>query len=160
MAANRGAAPRLTRRGTLTLFAGGSIAAAAGMLARPARADTDPRAGFAAGDLPAALAALFGSRAILASDAVRIAMVDIAEDGAIVPIEIEADLPRAERIAILCGVNPVPLIGLFELDQALAPYLSTRIKLAGSGEVMAVVDTGDALLAGRRTVRVMLDGCR
>ena len=156
MAADRPARARLTRRAALALLAGGSVAAA--LHPRPARA-ADPRAGFAADRIDAALRALFGTREIRPSDAVRITMVDVAEDGAIVPIEIEADLPRVARIAILAGQNPVPLLGVFEFDPALAPYLSTRIKLAGSGDVMAVVDTGDALLAARRAVRVMLDGC-
>ncbi len=143
---------RRGRRRCLGLLAAGAAAPA---LAVPAR----PVAGFAAGDLGAALRALYGDRTVLDSDAVDIDVVSIAEDGAIVPVRIAVAAVRVRAIALFAERNPAPLIGVFELDPSLEPYLATRVKLGETGDLLVVADTGAGLLGARRHVRVVIGGC-
>jgi sulfur-oxidizing protein SoxY len=124
-----------------------------------AAAGERPRRAFDARRLRQALASLYGRRAVLKSDAVRIETVALAEDGAVVPVQVRASVDQARSIALLAPENPVPLIALFEIDPVLEPFVATRVKLAASGKLIAIVDTGDALLKASTYIRVTKGGC-
>lgn len=113
----------------------------------------------AAERLARTVAALYGGRPVLDSDAVQFELPAIAEDGAIVPMAVRCELTGVTGITLLCGVNPVPIIARFSLHPDVLPGIATRIKLASSGEVLAVVETGAGLFGARRSIRVIHGGC-
>lgn len=54
------------------------------------------------------------------------------------PVKISTDLP-AESIAIIARINPVPLISSYDLTPSVEATISTKIKLAATSDVIAVV---------------------
>ena len=85
---------------------------------------------------------------------------DIAENGAIVPLEISTTLTGVRRLAILVDKNPSMLAAVFQLSDALEPNLNTRIKMNQSSWVYAVAITADGrTLFARRDVKITLGGC-
>jgi len=84
---------------------------------------------------------------------------DMAENGAIVQIEVESHIPGTEAIAVLAEKNPTALIANFVFSNGAEPYVITRIKLAETGELKAVVKAGGKYYSVSKKVEVALGGC-
>jgi sulfur-oxidizing protein SoxY len=134
-----------------------AVAAAAG-LTLPARAAEASRAAFDARSLAGALGRLGAERPVESADIV-INAPDIAENGAVIPIEVTCRIAGARSIALLAANNPFPLIAQADLSDGAQAYLSTRIKMGQSSVVKAVVwADGKQYVAGRE-IRVTIGGC-
>ena len=55
---------------------------------------------------------------------------DIAENGAVVPVEVTSKIPGTTSIMIFVDKNQNPLIADFEFSNGAEGYVSTRIKMA------------------------------
>lgn len=93
-------------------------------------------------------------------------MPAVAEDGRVVPVIIESDLPMtAEQyikgIHLIVDHNPDAHLAAFHLTPALGKaYISTRIKMKRTTWVRAVVETSTGeIWAGYARVLVTLNGC-
>ena len=93
------------------------------------------------------------------SDAINIKAPDIAENGAVVPVTVSSTLEGADAIWLFAANNPLPLTSAYEIPEGTEPYVSTRIKMGETGDVIAVVRAGDALYAARKEVKVTIGGC-
>jgi sulfur-oxidizing protein SoxY len=89
-----------------------------------------------------------------------------AEDGRIVPLIIESDLPMTpdryvKAIHLVVDFNPDAHLAVFELSPAIGTVsLSTRIKMKRSTWVRAIAETsGGELWAAYAHVNVTLNGC-
>jgi len=110
---------------------------------------------------------LFGGRPIKdGASLITIGMPLIAEDGGSVPIAVEVKSPmtpedHVKAIYILAEKNPRPLNVKITLTPASGQaYVATNLRLADSGPVRAVAETGDgALWIAARDVRVTVAGC-
>ena len=118
-----------------------------------------PAAAFAAEDLASALKALYGAASFPSSDKIRIGVAKLAENGAVVPVKVDVDLPHVEEIALFASRNPVPLVGRFSFGPRTRPFVATRIKLKETSEVIAVVRSRDGILMARTPVEVTVGGC-
>lgn len=107
----------------------------------------------------AAIRAALGSMAIVPDDAVKVSAAEVAEIGDVVPVSVHADLPRIESITLVADKNPVPVIAVYRMAPEVEGFLATRIKLAATGSVMALVNSGGKLHMGSKTVEVGLSGC-
>lgn len=114
---------------------------------------------FAAGDFAASYARLFAGQTVIDSDLLEMSLPDIAEDGAVVPITISSDLDDVERLYLFADKNPTPLVAEFELTPLVSTYLTARIKLAESCNVILIARRGDQLLRRSRWVKVVHGGC-
>ena len=97
---------------------------------------------------------------------VSLDMPVVAEDGRVVPVMIETDLPMTpdnyvKAVHLIVDHNPDPLLAAFHLTPALgAVSLSTRIKMKRTTWVRAVAQTSNGeLWADYSRVRVTLNGC-
>jgi sulfur-oxidizing protein SoxY len=145
---------------TGTLAAGSvGVAVATGLLApRLALADWNSAA-FESKDFKSALKGLLGNDAMETNEAIVIKAPDIAENGAVVPVTVETNLTGVTSITIIAAGNPTPLIASFALGAAALPYVSTRIKMAKTADVIAVVKQGDKLLSNAKNIKVTIGGC-
>jgi sulfur-oxidizing protein SoxY len=114
-------------------------------------------------NLEKALQAVLGKgfKDLTPSDAVKLTMPAIAESGANVPAEVEVALPKGQVKAIHLFVdkNPTPHIFAF-MPMKAEPYYATRIRLAETSAVRAVVETQDGkLLLASASTRVTVGGC-
>ena len=64
-----------------------------------------------------------------------------------------------ESIALLAAGNNTPLVATFTMGDGGLPDVSTRIKLAKTGDVVAVVKSGGKLHSARKSVKVTIGGC-
>lgn len=134
-----------------------TVAVSAGLL-KPGRALADWNStGFAATKPADALAAI-GASGAMASSGIVVKAPDIAENGAVVPVEIVTTLPKVESIAILGEKNINPLIATYHLTD-FDGFLSTRMKMAQSARVRAVVRSGGKFYTAAKEVKVTVGGC-
>ena len=89
------------------------------------------RKGFDSQGLAATLQAL-GLAQPQASRDLQLDAPDIAENGALVRVELASKLPGVKKLWLISEKNPVALLAAFELSDALEPRLATQIKLAES----------------------------
>lgn len=135
-----------------------SVAASAGLLAPMQVLAAYPKAAFEAKDSSAALSAALGSDSYQQGDDIKIKAPDIAENGSVVPVTVTTGMASVESISLLADANNTPLVGSFNLSAA-EPYVSTRIKMGKTGNVVAVVKVGGKLYANKKEVKVTIGGC-
>ena len=135
------------------------VAVSAGLLAPQAVVAAWNEKAFHAESIDGALSATMGSASNTASDAIKIKAPDIAENGAVVPVSISSDMTGVESIALLAAGNNTPLVATFTLGANAVANVSTRIKMAKTGDVVAVVKAGGKLHSARKSVKVTIGGC-
>lgn len=85
---------------------------------------------------------------------------DIAENGAVVPIEIQSNIPGTKSISILIEKNPFPYAASFDVSQGALPFVALRVKIGESSNVRAVVATADGkFYTAQKEVKVTIGGC-
>jgi sulfur-oxidizing protein SoxY len=84
---------------------------------------------------------------------------DIAENGAVVPVEVTSGIAGTTGIAIIAEKNGTPLIGDFTLSGGTVGYISTRIKMGQTSLVRAVVKAGGKTYTAAKEVKVTIGGC-
>lgn len=149
---------RIFLRGTLAASAAG-VAAAAGLLRPQAVLAAWPKAAFEAKSLDGALSGAYGMSEHSASGEIKIKAPDIAENGAVVPVTVTSDIAPTESISILALENAQPLTSTFELSPKATGYVSTRIKMGKTADVVAVVKSGGKLYSAKKEVKVTIGGC-
>ena len=143
-----------------TLAAGATgIAISAGLLTPKAVLAAWPKAAFEAKDANAALEAALGSSATADSADIKMKAPDIAENGAVVPITVDSGIAGTESISIIVKENGTPLAATFNLGANTAGEVSTRIKMAKTSDVTAVVKAGGKLYSTSKNVKVTIGGC-
>ena len=96
---------------------------------------------------------------ITESDQVMLKVPDIAENGAVVPVTVSADLADVESISVLVENNPTPLVAMFELSEQSVPEISVRMKMGESSVVRTVVKAGGKFYSASKEVKVTIGGC-
>ena len=136
-----------------------SLAAGTGLLIPRRVLASWPEAAFGAKKVPEALQALLGGSEPETSADIKIKAPDIAENGAVVPVTISSSMSGVESISLLAANNPVPLVANYKLGEGAEPFVSTRIKMGKSGDVIAVVKAGGKLYSANKGVKVTIGGC-
>jgi sulfur-oxidizing protein SoxY len=113
--------------------------------------------GFEATSLPAALRALGGIP--VPSLGIVLTVPELVENGAVVPVTVLSRLPNTQEIAIVVEMNPNPLIARFTIPEGTDAFVSTRVKLAQSGNVYAVVRANGQLYAAFKDAVVAVGAC-
>ncbi len=134
------------------------VAASAGLLTPRMVLAAWPKSAFAADTVDGAVDALLGSTDLADSGDITIKAPDIAENGAVVPITVSTGLP-AESISVFIEKNPSPLACSFALGSGTLGFVSTRVKMGKTSDLIAVVKSDGKLLSARKTVKVTIGGC-
>jgi sulfur-oxidizing protein SoxY len=135
-----------------------SVAASAGLLMPGQVLAAYPKAAFEAKDTASALSAALGSSSYEQSDSIEIKAPDIAENGSVVPVTVSTEMANVESISIIAESNGTPMVASFNLSAAQA-FISTRIKMGKTGNVVAVVKSGGKLYGNKKEVKVTIGGC-
>lgn len=93
------------------------------------------------------------------SSAIQLTAPDVAADGAVVPVTVESSLSRTEQILILVDKNPTMLVASFVIPEGTEGYLATRIKMAQTSNVIALVKVNGKFYRASKEVKVMKGGC-
>jgi sulfur-oxidizing protein SoxY len=84
---------------------------------------------------------------------------EIAENGAVVPVEVESRLPYTRAMLLLVEKNPHVLSGRFEFPAGTEPFFATRVKMAETSRIHAIALTDKGNFSTTRLVKVTLGGC-
>ena len=134
------------------------LAASAGLLTPGQVLAAWPKAAFEAKDTGGALNGAVGMSDFAHSDDIKIKAPDIAENGSVVPVTVSSGMSGVESITILADSNNTPMVGSFNVANAEA-FVSTRIKMGKTGNVIAVVKSGGKLYGNKKEVKVTIGGC-
>lgn len=148
-----------------TLLKGGcaasivAIAASAGLLV-PGRALAAEwnKGAFEAKSISDAIKSL-GAAGVTDSKDILIKAPDIAENGAVVPVEVTSQIAGTQSISILTEKNPLPLLAVFEFAEGAQGYVSTRIKMGQTSNVRVVVKAGGKYYSAVKEIKVTIGGC-
>ena len=149
-----------TRRNLLRLgWSMGLLAAFGAALVRPGRALAAWNKGaFEAKTVAEGMQALGISGAVESKDLV-IRAPDIAENGAVVPIDITSGIPGTTAISVFIEKNPFPYAGSFDFSQGAVPFVHLRAKIGESTPVRVVVAAGGRYYTAVKEVKVTIGGC-
>ena len=83
----------------------------------------------------------------------------IAENGAVVPIEIVSNIPGTTSLAVVLEKNPFPLAAKFDFKEGALPYVKVNVKMAETSDVRVVASAGGRHYAATREIKVTIGGC-
>jgi len=135
----------------------GLAAAAVALLPRMAHAAWNKTA-FDAKTMAEAYKAL-GVEAPTASADVTLIASDIAENGAVVPVQAVSKIPGTTQIAFLVEKNPNMLAATFDIGPDMLPEVTTRIKMGQTSNVIALVKADGKYFTASKEIKVTLGGC-
>ncbi len=97
---------------------------------------------------------------LIVSDSIHIKAPEIAENGAVVPITVDTSIANVNKISILVDNNPSLLTSSYDMNPQLEAYISTRVKMAKSSNIIAIVSTTDnQYFTASKSIKVTIGGC-
>ena len=100
-----------------------------------------------------------GAASIADSKDIVIDAPQIAENGAVVPIEISSNLPNTRSIAVLVEKNPFPLVARFDFQEGAVPFVKINAKMGESSNVRVLAEAGGKYFTAFKEVKVTIGGC-
>jgi sulfur-oxidizing protein SoxY len=100
-----------------------------------------------------------GAAGATASKDILIDAPQIAENGAVVPIEISSSLPGTTSIAVVIEKNPFPLAGKFEFKEGALPFVKLNVKMGETSDVRVIAFAGGKQFTATREIKVTIGGC-
>ena len=117
------------------------------------------KAAFEAKDTPAAMKAVGAASATECKD-LKLNAPDIAENGAVVPVDVSSAIPNTISIAVFVDKNPSPLTAAFNFANGAMADVALRIKMGQTSIVRAVAKTSDGkYFTASKEVKVTAGGC-
>lgn len=109
-------------------------------------------------DLDTVMSSL-GSVSPITSNDITIRSPELAENGAVVPVEISSTIPNCGAIAIMIDQNPFPLAAKFEFHNGAMGYVATRLRLAKSTDIRAIIRSSGKVFSATKPIKVTISGC-
>lgn len=110
-----------------------------------------------------ALKEITAGKAVSDSDKVKLIAPEIAENGAVVPVTVEVELPiqQVKAIHILADKNwNARTMSVHFTPANGKAYISTRIRLAETMNVIAIAELSDgSFIKAQKPVKVTIGGC-
>jgi sulfur-oxidizing protein SoxY len=100
-----------------------------------------------------------GSDNLIESSDIAFNAPEIAENGAVVPVEISSSIAGTETIYIFAEKNPQPLVASFDFPAGTEAFVETRIKMAETAILRVVVKASAKFYTASREVKVTIGGC-
>lgn len=102
---------------------------------------------------------LIKDKTITETGKIDINLPKVAEIGSLVPITVTSSLKNVVSIAILVDEKPAHLIAKFELSPALDAFVSARLKIPTTSDILVIVETNEKYYSAREKVNVVIGGC-
>jgi sulfur-oxidizing protein SoxY len=142
----------------VTLAALTAVAGAGLLKATQAVAATWNKSGFESKAAAEAIKSLGASSAADSRDIV-ITAPDIAENGAVVPIDVVSRIPNTQAISIIAEKNPFPLAATIDFANGAEPYAYVRIKMGQTSNVRVIVKADGKFFTAVKEVKITVGGC-
>ena len=102
---------------------------------------------------------VLGMNAAVQSKDIAIDAPDVADNGALVPVQITSRIPGTRSIAVFVERNPWPHIARFEFAQDALPFVALRLRVAETSPLWVVVRAGESYFVAMKDVKVAAGGC-
>lgn len=116
------------------------------------------KAAFGAKSAPDAMKGL-GVASAEPSSAIVIEAPQIAENGAVVPIEVMSNIPGTTALAVMIEKNPFPLASRFDFMDGALPFVKLNVKMGETSDVRVVATAGGKHYVATKEVKVTIGGC-
>ena len=83
----------------------------------------------------------------------------IAENGAVVPIEIQSNIAGTSALMVLIEKNPFPLVSRFTFLEGALPFVKLNVKIGETSDVRVVAQAGGRYYAAAKEIKVTIGGC-
>jgi sulfur-oxidizing protein SoxY len=100
-----------------------------------------------------------GAAAATESRDIVIEAPQIAENGAVVPIEVTSNIPGTKSLAVLIEKNPFPLAGKFDFMEGALPFVRLNVKMGESSFVRVFAEAGGKHFFASGEIKVTIGGC-
>jgi sulfur-oxidizing protein SoxY len=90
---------------------------------------------------------------------VRIDAPQIAENGAVVPIEISSAIAATNALIVVIEKNPFPLTARFDFKDGALPFVKLNVKMGETSEVRVLAEAGGKHYSATHEVKVTIGGC-
>jgi len=100
-----------------------------------------------------------GAAELSPSNQVSMDVPEIAENGAVVPVEITSRVPGTTSIAVVIDKNPFPLTSRFDFMEGALPYVKLNVKMGQSSNIRVIAEAGGKHYVAMREVKVTIGGC-
>ena len=84
---------------------------------------------------------------------------DIAENGSIVPIQIESFLDGEQTFYVFSSKNENPLTSIYHFHENMVPFVSTRLKLQESSKLHVFIKFNSNIVHAANDIEVTIGGC-
>jgi len=137
----------------------GAGALAAGLLAPlSALAATWNKEAFGAKTAADALRGIGAANAVASAD-LLIEAPEIAENGAVVPIEVSSRIAGTRSIAVVIEKNPFPLVAKFDFMEGALPFVKVNVKMGETSDVRVIAEAGGRHYTATKNIKVTIGGC-
>lgn len=100
-----------------------------------------------------------GAVSIADSKDISIKAPDVAENGAMIPVEITSGIPGTTAIILMVEKNPSPMVAQFDFSNGGEPYVATRVKMGQTSTIKVLAKAGDKFYAAGKEIKVTIGGC-
>jgi sulfur-oxidizing protein SoxY len=83
----------------------------------------------------------------------------IAENGAVVPIEVSSAIPGTTALTVIADKNPFPLIARFDFKEGAAPFVKVNVKMGETSDVRVLAEAGGKHYVATKEIKVTIGGC-
>jgi sulfur-oxidizing protein SoxY len=84
---------------------------------------------------------------------------EIAENGAVVPIEITSQVPGTSAILVVIDKNPFPLVAKFDFLEGALPFVKVNVKMGETSDVRAIAQANGKYFSATKNIKVTIGGC-
>ena len=100
-----------------------------------------------------------GATGVTPSNDVVMEAPEIAENGAVVPIEITSQVPGTSAILVVIDKNPFPLVAKFDFLEGALPFVKVNVKMGETSDVRAIAQANGKYFSATKNIKVTIGGC-
>jgi sulfur-oxidizing protein SoxY len=83
----------------------------------------------------------------------------IAENGAVVPIEMSSAIAGTKALIVVIEKNPFPLVARFDFKEGALPFVKVNVKMGETSDIRVLAEAGGKYYSATKEVKVTIGGC-
>jgi len=84
---------------------------------------------------------------------------EIAENGAVVPLEISSAVPGTTALIVMIEKNPFPLTARFDFKEGALPFVKLNVKMGETSDVRVLAEAAGKHYFATKEIKVTIGGC-
>jgi sulfur-oxidizing protein SoxY len=84
---------------------------------------------------------------------------EIAENGAVVPVEISSAVPGTTALIVVIEKNPFPLTARFDFKEGALPFVKLNVKMGETSDIRVLAEAAGKYYSATKEVKVTIGGC-